>query len=207
MKKAIILILLIIGINSFSQNAGEKPLIPAIHVNSLDLNTTIKSGKEFFSFIEQKKTLENREYLILVRKKKEKSKSYEYQKNNEGNDIPNYGLKGVSTSTYLKGFFHAGYKNGLWKTTHKNKLVKTINYNKGLVIGKYRVYNTKGELLYKTTFGTLGNGKYKDYHYKTGVLKEEGNYENGKKEGEWCTYNKQGNIKEIVTYKKGISIP
>ncbi|SDE39382.1 hypothetical protein SAMN05421855_101409 [Ulvibacter litoralis] len=34
----------------------------------------------------------------------------------------------------------------------------------------------------------------KDFYYKTEILKEEGNYESGKKEGEWCTYNKQGEI-------------
>ncbi len=104
------------------------------------------------------------------------------------------------------GSFIRGYKNGLWKTSYKNKLVKTINYNNGLIAGKYRVYNTKGVILYKTTFGTQGNGKYKDFYYKTGMLKEEGNYENGKKEGEWCTYNQQGNTKEIVYYKNGTII-
>ena len=205
MKKIIILLTLIIGFNSFGQNPKESPSIPAIHVNSLDLKVTIKSGKEFFSFIEKDKVLKNREYLIMVREV-EKSKAHLYDGNDEGNDIRNYGFKGISTHIYLEGFFIDGYKNGIWKTTYKNKMVKSINYNKGLVIGKYRVYDTKGNLLYKTTFGTQGNGKFKDYYYTTGILKEEGNYENGKKEGEWCTYNEQGHTKEIIFYEKGMPL-
>jgi len=107
-------------------------------------------------------------------------------------------------NVYLIGEFVKGYKNGLWKTLYKNKLVKTINYRNGLVIGRYRVYNTKGAILYKTTFGSKGNGTFKDYYYKTGVLKQEGNYKNGKKEGEWCDYNELGEITKITVYNKGM---
>jgi len=108
------------------------------------------------------------------------------------------------TGIVFKGTFNKGYKNGLWKTLYKNKLVKTINYRNGLVIGRYRVYNTKGAILYKTTFGSKGNGTFKDYYYKTGVLKQEGNYKNGKKEGEWCDYNELGEITKITVYNKGM---
>ncbi|OEK08086.1 hypothetical protein A8C32_14750 [Flavivirga aquatica] len=100
-----------------------------------------------------------------------------------------------------EGSFAEGYKNGFWKTTYKNKLIKTINYKNGLVIGRYRVYSIKGELLYKTTFGSLGNGKFKDYYYETGILREEGNYVNGKKQGEWCFYDEQGSLVKTIDYK------
>ena len=111
-----------------------------------------------------------------------------------------------SSNLVLIGNFNNGYKDGLWKTQteDKNKLVKTINYKNGLVIGRYRVYDTKGNLLYKTTFGAKGNGKFKDYYYKTGVLKQEGNYENGKKEGEWYDYDEQGIITKTTNYNKGM---
>ncbi len=102
MQKLIILITLMIGINSFAQNPKEKPPIPAIHVNSLDLKITIKFGKEHFSFIEKSKILNNREYLIMNRTKTEKRPNlYKYKKNNEGNDIPNYGFKGINTNIYI----------------------------------------------------------------------------------------------------------
>ncbi|MFC5047337.1 toxin-antitoxin system YwqK family antitoxin [Aquimarina hainanensis] len=103
-----------------------------------------------------------------------------------------------------KGTFNKGYKDGFWKTTYNNKLVKTANWNKGLIMGKYRVYNTVGTLLYQTNFGTLGNGKYKDYFYKTGTLKQEGDYKNGKKQGAWCSYDQKGTLLETTIYNQGI---
>src|SRR5688572_18167581 len=56
----------------------------------------------------------------------------------------------IRTGFKEKGKFNNGYKNGLWKTTYKDKVVKTENYNNGLAVGKYAVYNTQGEILYKT---------------------------------------------------------
>ncbi len=112
----------------------------------------------------------------------------------------------MSFENYIvdEGVFIKGYKNGLWKTLYKNKLVKTENWRKGLAIGRYRVYNTKGELLYKTTFGKYGHGKYKDYYYNTSQLKQEGSYENGKKQGEWCDYDKEGNLIKTTYYDQGV---
>ncbi len=111
-----------------------------------------------------------------------------------------------SSGLCWEGRFVKGYKHGLWTTTYNTKRVKTTNWNNGLIIGKYRVYDTEGKYLYETTFGTQGNGKYKDYYYLSGVLKEEGNYENGKKEGEWCYYDEKGNIKTTAHYENGTPI-
>ncbi len=204
MKKIIkTILLLVINIISF----GQTPIKPIIPINSLELQSTIKLGKELYSFIEEDKNLRNGEYIIMVRKERDISlSSYQNQNNNEGNDIPNYGFKGISTNIYIQGEFLQGYKNGFWKTSYKNKLVKTENWNNGLILGRYRVYNTKGELLYKTTFGSQGNGMYRDYYYQTGVLKQEGCYKNGKKEGKWCEYDEQGNIKKTTCYKEGLII-
>ncbi|PID67754.1 MAG: hypothetical protein CR968_05120 [Flavobacteriia bacterium] len=112
----------------------------------------------------------------------------------------------MSFENYIvdEGSFIKGYKNGLWKTTYKNKLVKTENWRKGLAIGRYRVFDTKGKLLYKTSFGNYGHGKYKDYYYNTGQLKQEGAYENGKKQGEWCDYDKEGNLIKTTYYDQGV---
>lgn len=109
-----------------------------------------------------------------------------------------------STGYDSVGSILKGYKNGFWKATYENKLIKTENWNNGLIIGRYRVYNTKGQILYKTTFGSKGNGKFKDYYYKTGIIKQEGSYKNGKKQGEWCDYDENGNTLKITYYEKGI---
>lgn len=102
-----------------------------------------------------------------------------------------------------KGTFNKGFKTGQWVTTYKNKRVKIQNYENGLVVGRYRVYNTQGELLYETDFDPQGNGLYKDYYYKTGILKVKGHYKNGKKEGKWYYYDEAGNLKKTVIYEEG----
>ena len=105
-----------------------------------------------------------------------------------------------------KGYIKNSFKNGVWATNYNNKLVKTAHWNNGLITGLYTVKTTKGVLLYNTNFGPKGNGKFKDYYYKTGVLKQEGDYQNGKKEGEWCNYNTQGELTTTVHYKQGVVV-
>ncbi|TPN82964.1 toxin-antitoxin system YwqK family antitoxin [Aquimarina algicola] len=109
-------------------------------------------------------------------------------------------------SNYIveEGAFEKGLKDGFWKTSYKNKIVKKEHWNNGLISNEYSVYNTEGKLLYQIDFGAKGNGKYKDFYYNTGILKQEGSYENGKKEGEWCTYNEKGTLLKTIIYHKGI---
>ena len=202
MKKAYtFLLILLINCTLFGQN--NKVEAPPIFLNSLLVKTKLINGLDVHTYNYKNKDIEDKKYVIyLITKDKKKL-------HNKTNDF----IREKSDFTYGKqtgytsiGYFSKGYKNGLWKTTYKKHLVQSINYNNGLIIGKYRVYNTEGDLLYKTTFGAQGNGKFKDYNYKTGVLKQEGNYENGKKEGEWCDYDEQGNTKEIIHYKNGTPI-
>ena len=86
------------------------------------------------------------------------------------------------------------------------KTVKIENWNNGLLVGKYKVYNTSNKLIYSTDFGKNGNGKFKDYYYKLGVLKEEGDYQDGKKQGEWCFYDEKGKLLKSLNYEKGVPI-
>ncbi|WP_148639345.1 toxin-antitoxin system YwqK family antitoxin [Aquimarina longa] len=122
---------------------------------------------------------------------------------NDDTDIVNsYYFSGLCET----GAFNNGYKTGFWKTTYKNKVVKTENWNNGLILGKYRVYDTTGTSLYQTNFGAQGNGTYKDYDYKTGALKQEGDYLNGKKQGEWCMYGQHKKRIKSILYDKGIPV-
>ena len=200
MKTPITLILLIFCIYSFGQKTKEKPKTPIIRISSFQLKTQITDGVTHYSFIKMQKKLYNVEYKIIERIENESTKldSRDFRKK--------MGLffKGESTGITTQGFFSHGYKNGFWKTEFNNKLVQTINYKNGLVIGRYRVYNVNGDLIYKTTFGSAGNGRYKGFYYKTGILKEEGNYQNGKKEGEWIQFNEQGDLTETIYYIEGM---
>ncbi len=182
MKQFKILALFILIIqNSFCQDKTEPP---STRIHQIYVIIQTKQGLETFTNKKSDKRL-NGKYAIF---KKRIIKS----------DIP---LMSFANYIVDEGVFTNGYKNGLWKTTYKNKLVKTENWRKGLVVGRYKVYNTKGELLYKTSFGNYGHGKYKDYYYNTGQLKQEGSYENGKKQGEWCDYDKEGNLIKTTYYK------
>ncbi|REH56757.1 hypothetical protein C7448_101802 [Tenacibaculum gallaicum] len=203
MKNSTLILFLFLCYNILGQTP-EKIKPPAVLLNSLELKKEVRSGKNYYSHVDKRK-LYDREYKIIIHTEvRETIIDTVPTIHSEGNDY-DFGshFKGKSIGIIEKGFFNKGYKNGLWKVTYKNKLVKTINYNNGLIIGRYRVYNAKGQLLYKTTFGSKGNGKYKDFNYSTGVLKEEGNYENGKKEGEWCLYNEQGSLIKKNNYKEG----
>ncbi len=210
MRIKIVILLLFIyqGVNA--QYKKNRPLRPAIPINSLQLNIQIKEGRKFYSFFKKEKysIKDNKTYSIWIYKEVKKRK-YNITYNVEGNDISPSSTdigQGKYTGFDEIGSFNKGYKNGFWKTKYKNKLVKTMNYNQGLLIGRYRVYNVKGDLLYKTTLGAKGTGKYKDYYYETGVLKEVGNYKNGKKEGQWLYYDKNGKETRRMHYKDGMLV-
>jgi len=178
MKKVSVIIFLTISFSLFGQvkKAPPKPKLRTFS-HFIDSNINKKGITKFFR--KSDNYIFNGEYTI-----------HETLLNTKTDIVNSY----FNTGFRFFGFFNNGYKNGLWKTTYKNILVKTINYKNGLVIGRYRVYGIKENLLYKTTFGAQGNGKFKDYYYKTGIIKQEGNYENGKREGEWCDYDRKGKV-------------
>ncbi len=214
MKKRTFIILLTISLFSNFCCFGQKNKIdvPAISINSIFLKKKSKNGVDHYSYHYKEKHLKNKKYIIYFNRLINK-KGTDFQNNitnnNEGDDIimPESDFTiGKSTGIASLGFFNDGYKNGFWKTTYKNKLVKTENWNNGLIFGKYKVTNTEGKLLYQTNFGSKGNGKYKDFYYNTGSLRQEGNYENGKKQGEWCDYDEYQKLLKITKYEKGIII-
>ncbi len=193
MKKIILLLLIF---NSFLTEAQKREVPPK------------PENLTFSHFIKIKLNKENGKIIYL-----RKSNNRPLHSNEPFNITETYinektDIRGVNTHTpYNKiGYLFNGYKNGLWKTTYKNKLIKTENWNNGLILGKYKVNTIEGTLIYRTDFGKEGNGKYKDYYYETGILKQEGNYENGKKEGEWCDYDKQGNLITTTYYKRGVQL-
>ncbi len=166
--------------------------IKAPVLREISFNISIKNinGKPYYAKEKEQYVFDD-VYEILI-----KEKEPDYTNANH--------LIGITSDFKEHGRFIKGYKNGLWRTTYKNKLVKTENWNNGLIFGKYEVYNTVGTLIYRTNFGKKGNGNYKDFYYKESILRQEGDYLNGKKEGEWCDYDQQGSLLKTTYYKKGI---
>ncbi|MBO0592341.1 hypothetical protein I2486_13115 [Cellulophaga sp. E16_2] len=167
-------------------------------MNSLFVEVKITNGIIIYNYNYKNKKIENKEYSIYL--------IVDDNENEEVTDIleeeSDFSF-GKMTGYISTGNFLNNRKNGIWKTTYNDKLLKQENWNHGLIIGDYRVYNTKKEILYSTSFGTSGNGTFKDYYYEIGKLKEEGRYQNGKKEGEWCTYLKDGTLDKQINYTDG----
>lgn len=180
MKKLLSLLFIIVATKVQSQTNGSKS-----REVSLNISIGNKKGKEFY-YRSEDRSIFNKECIIVVKKKDPKRSA------------------GISTGFKEIGVFKQGFKNGLWETTYKNKTVKIENWTNGLILGAYKVFNTKGKSLYETVFGKKGISKYKDYYYKTGVLKVEGNYTYGRKVGEWFYYNEKGDKIKTINYIQGV---
>lgn len=97
--------------------------------------------------------------------------------------------------------------NFLTEEFDKDKnLYKIGNLKDGLKEGKWTFYYLEGDrkLLQKEIEYKNGveNGKFSEF-YLYGGLKKEGQYINGNKEGEWKTYDKDGDIILKESYKNG----
>ncbi|WP_041557731.1 toxin-antitoxin system YwqK family antitoxin [Cellulophaga algicola] len=187
-----------------SQNKRISPDINVRPTNSYDFKIVLKQGIPLYQY-EVNSALEG-DYNILIFYK-DSSKKDSIINDSDGPrmtlqyDLP---FSKYKTDKNIEiGIFKNGFKNGLWETKQKNRIVKKENWRHGLITGDYRVYSTKNEILYSTSFGTSGNGIFKDYYYEIGELKEEGRYKKGKKEGEWCTYLKDGTLDKQINYTDG----
>ena len=194
---------------SFFSQEKAKSMLPPIRVNSLYLQNTVTNGIEHFNYTYKNKRLIDGEYSIIVKFENVRvtKKFVSETGSSEGNDLARIKSdlsKGKATGVIMTGYFEGGYKNGLWKATYDKNLIKTENFKCGLTIGLYKVYNKNGNILYNTTFGPEGNGTYKDFYFKTGFLKQEGRYKNGKREGEWRRYDEDGKLTSVQVYHAGI---
>jgi len=97
-----------------------------------------------------------------------------------------------------------GYLEGTY-TINPDMPLKEIYYKKSKMVGKYIVYNTDRQILYRTYF-TNGNGYWKDYYYKEGKTREEGKVVDHYKYGEWKYYNENGKIDSIKAYQLSDSV-
>ena len=86
-----------------------------------------------------------------------------------------------------EGTYAEGMRNGLWKY-----------YDLPTGMGKQKVLRFEGRFIEDNP-----HGKH-IYYWDNGNKKDEGEYTMGKKEGEWISYNYDGTLFIIVSYKNGI---
>ena len=92
---------------------------------------------------------------------------------------------------HKSGSYNNGLKVGDWKEYDKyGKLLKILTYNKGKIDKKSRPDRIK-------EFATF---------HDNGRLKEKGKTKNGKRDGEWNIYDKNGDITSIIVYDYGKEI-
>jgi antitoxin component YwqK of YwqJK toxin-antitoxin module len=69
--------------------------------------------------------------------------------------------------------------------------------------GMVTAYRDDGSLLAETTYQNgIRHGPYRDY-WSNGAVSLDGQYDNGLKEGEWRFYNRDGNLREVLQFKRG----
>lgn len=86
-----------------------------------------------------------------------------------------------------EGIYAEGMRNGEWKY-----------YDLPAGMGKQKVLRFEGRYIEDNP-----HGKH-TYYWDNGTKKDEGEYVMGRKEGEWVSYNYDGTIFLIVSYKNGI---
>lgn len=103
------------------------------------------------------------------------------------------------------GYFEYNLEGEILRTIYNGSkpedLIFTIN-NQMVSEEQYWEYK-KDE---PTEMFTNGTGLFLDYYYDIGVLKERGEFKDGRKQGQWYTYDKSGHILRIDTYHDGVCI-
>ena len=90
--------------------------------------------------------------------------------------------------TFIRGSYRDGLRNGMWYNFYLNRneeKTDSLCYFKGGFIEDNP------------------NGKH-IWYWENGKVKDEGNYVNGRKEGEWYKYNFDGTLFMVITYKQGV---
>jgi uncharacterized protein len=89
---------------------------------------------------------------------------------------------------FIRGTYRDGLRNGMWQYFY-------LDHNQG---------KTDSLCYYKGAYiEDNPDGKH-TWYWENGKVKDEGNYVNGRKEGEWFKYNFDGTLFMIITYKQGV---
>jgi len=150
--------------------------------------------------------MKNGLYLEYERSDLNDTSQFGYYKNDFVND---FWINYRNGRRYVKTQYSDGQKHGqnvLYDKHGDTCLVSKFQY--GNKIGRWREYDyVKGVALVEEGYNDKGNlhGWYKKY-YNTGVIKEEGGFNNGIKTGEWrhFYYQDSGQVKRSVIYLEGL---
>jgi TonB family protein len=98
------------------------------------------------------------------------------------------------------GLYSANKKTGDWKTLSDNgKLIDSAFYKDGFISGVSLRWNTDGTVADSMIFEEKGKGVSRGY-WTGGTLSHVGTLDNGKRNGSWTYYHKNGNKSQEVMY-------
>jgi antitoxin component YwqK of YwqJK toxin-antitoxin module len=98
------------------------------------------------------------------------------------------------------GAYDHGKKTGLWKSwTTTGVLIDSAVYKNDFIYGLNLSWNSDGNIIDSSLFEENGKGTSHGY-WPNGIRKHQGGYANGKKEGHWIYYYKNGNKCQEVNY-------
>jgi len=101
------------------------------------------------------------------------------------------------------GKFHGGMKQGEWKFFYRNGRLKALGvYDDGKLTGHWVWWRQNGQRLQEGAFAENRQvGPWKRW-FDNGQLWDEGTYnDDGKKVGEWTTYNRDGAVKSTRLHR------
>ena len=106
-----------------------------------------------------------------------------------------------------EGHFKNGKRHGAWKYYYRNGTLKAVGkYLAGEFDGEWKWWRENGQLLQVGAFkGGKQVGLWKRYHSNCQLL-DQGRYDaNGKKVGEWTTFDSSGNAEQRKVFKSRAS--
>lgn len=127
------------------------------------------------------------------------SESIEYLQNNPTKKNGLYELI-CNNTTIEVGKYNDGLKDSLWIVkTRKGVTISKIEYSKGVISGKYELFDFDGKPILTAQFENgLPTGEWQYLNSKGKIIKT-GNYLEGKPIGKWIIYDKKGK-RPIVEY-------
>ncbi len=229
-KTLLLVIILIMSGESFSQNVGQKG-------DTLRNYTDINGNKQ--GYWEKKYKNGNIAYQVTFKNNKIIGTYKRYYENGQVFALINYPAHpdSLSEATYFwddgkllaKGhFIEQKLKEGLWTyyNTEEKKSAE-INYTHGVLNGNKTVYYHSGTPSYKATYKNgvkdgvevryydngeketeqqIKNGKFEGkiyVYYPSGKFKIMGSYKNNLKDGKWTFFNTSGEVDYTIIYHNG----
>ncbi|MEI6575752.1 MAG: hypothetical protein WCO63_06185 [Bacteroidota bacterium] len=127
-------------------------------------------------------------------------KEMSYSNGNEDGLMVEYG---EDAKVIVKGSYIDGLEQGPWIFDYRDHKEQG-NYVNGMRDGEWKYYYDNDKLEFSGHFVEDQPDGHHVYYWYNGNRKDEGSYVMGQKQGDWISFNEDGSIFLVVTYKNGM---